>query len=657
MTGEGNTGKNANKKNKGNRFSGIAAFSLFIALFDRLGALIYDTFLSGFFGKIFTSYTALNQKMSDSLFKKQILKNGKFKAYTRKAKKKLASKLESCLTLSLTSYLIETFCSLPLQYYGNFGIFFGLYTMAFYFVKLALPWFESPDISHLAIGTIITVASIPLMLSRINLANSVKNSIIGRGIFKKAFGFSDEVFDNKKTTKRGKWLLTCVTGLIIGIATLFIHPIYVLVAILAIVVITLIAYSPEIGVLISIFVLPFLSLTDSPTIMLAIIVLVTAFFYIIKLIRGKRLFKLEILDFAILSFGIYILLSSIFSAGGNASVFSAIISFILLLGYFLLVNLMRTTKWIKRCILTLITSSVIVSIIGIFEFIFSSESTNWLDQSFYGIIKTRVISLFGNPNMLAIFLVMVFPFIIALSLRATEKNDKFLARTLILLFIFCIIFTWSRAAWIAIIVGTIFFAILYTKKSFRIFGALLLIIPLIPILLPTSIIERFLSIADLSDSSISYRIYTWQGTLKAIRDYSLFGIGYGDSAFQAVYPSYAYSGIEATPHSHSLLLQILLCMGVIGFILFFAAIFLNFQKSFEHIKNEKSSTSNVYIIASAVSIASALIMGIFDYVWYNQRMFYLFWIIIAIGTAFVRVGDSERLRREPFEHTQSLEQE
>ena len=179
-------------------------------------------------------------------------------------------------------------------------------------------------------------------------------------------------------------------------------------------------------------------------------------------------------------------------------------------------------------------------------------------------------------------------------------------------------------------------------------------VPIIPIILPTSIIERFLSISNLTDSSIAYRIYTWKGTLAAIKDYFFCGIGYGDSAFQAIYPSYAYSGIEATPHSHSLLLQLILCIGIIGFVIFAIALFLSFQKNLEYVKNQKNNSSTIYVIASIASVISALIIGIFDYIWYNPRMFYLFWISLAIGAAVVRVGNSERARLEDFEHDQSL---
>jgi hypothetical protein len=95
-------------------------------------------------------------------------------------------------------------------------------------------------------------------------------------------------------------------------------------------------------------------------------------------------------------------------------------------------------------------------------------------------------------------------------------------------------------------------------------------------------------------------------------------------------------------------------MGIVGFVVLCIAIFLNFQKSFEYIKQEKDSASTVYVIAAVVSIVSALIMGVFDYIWYNPRMFYLFWTIIAIGTAFVRVGSAERMRLESFQHDQPI---
>ena len=645
MTNESNS-KNVSKekKQKKKRSSGLAAFSLIITLFDKLGEIIYTAVLNSFIGRAFTSYTPLRKRMSSGIFATVALKSGRVRRFFRRIRRFLARKLDSCISISITQRIIHKLCSFPLQFYGNFGLFFGIYTIVVYFIKQLVPYFDPAETSHLYFGIFTAVLSVPLIFSRINLANSIRNSIVGRAIFKDSFGFSDECFENKKTTTKSRGNFMLLLGLLAGLSTFFIHPAVILTLIAIFVTIILIATTPEIGVLLSIVAIPFLSLFNLSTLLLAILISITTFFYIIKVIRGKRTFKLEIVDLAVLAFGILIIISSFYSAGGVFSSIEAVISFVLLLGYFLFVNLMRTEIWIKRCIIALVSSASVTVLIGIYEFIFSGSNNNWLDQSFHSIIKLRIVSLFENPNILAMFLVIVFPFLLALTFQSKRRNTKFLSKLLILLFIACIIFTWSRGAWLAIIFGTLAFALIKSQKSFRFFGVAILSLPIISMLLPDSIWLRFTSIFNFADTSTAYRIYTWKGTFNAIKETGPFGIGYGDSAFQAVYPSYSYAGIESAPHSHNLILQILICMGILGAIVFCIAIFLNFQKCFEYIKTNKQDPSNIYVIAAISSTIAALTMGIFDYIWYNQRIFYLFWIVLAIGCAFVRVGNYERER-------------
>ena len=38
-------------------------------------------------------------------------------------------------------------------------------------------------------------------------------------------------------------------------------------------------------------------------------------------------------------------------------------------------------------------------------------------------------------------------------------------------------------------------------------------------------------------------------------------------------------------------------------------------------------------------------MGMFDYIWFNNRVFFVFWLVMAIGCAFVRAGNSEKERK------------
>ena len=185
------------------------------------------------------------------------------------------------------------------------------------------------------------------------------------------------------------------------------------------------------------------------------------------------------------------------------------------------------------------------------------------------------------------------------------------------------------------------------------------VIPFAPLVLPENIVTRFLSIGDMADSSTLYRVYTWKGSLSMLKDYFWGGIGYGAEAFQQIYPIYAYAGIEKAVHSHNLYLQILIGLGVAGLICFVLTMFLYFQNSFEYMKKPITRESGLIVAAALTAVVSILIMGAFDYVWYNYRVFYIFWSILALGIACIRIGKKEIRRstetRESDECTSSVD--
>ena len=118
---------------------------------------------------------------------------------------------------------------------------------------------------------------------------------------------------------------------------------------------------------------------------------------------------------------------------------------------------------------------------------------------------------------------------------------------------------------------------------------------------------------------------------------------------------YAYAGIEAAQHSHNLLLQILLGVGFGGLLLFLTVIFLSAQMKLEYIKNTKDAASRLTVISSVCAIAATLIMGLFDFVWYNYRVFFLFWAVLALGCSCVRIGLDEQ-RRHSWERDSKANQ-
>ena len=350
------------------------------------------------------------------------------------------------------------------------------------------------------------------------------------------------------------------------------------------------------------------------------------------------------IDLSVIAFGVIILMGGMISIGGKNSLFSALMSCVLLLGFFCVVNLMRTEKWLNRCVLAVTSSSVIVSFIGVFEYILGFADSGWVDVSKFGYIEGRATSLFDNPNILAMYLVLSFPLLLAKTSAAATKKGKFIGVVSVLTTAICIIFTWSRGAWLALIVSTLLFLIIKSRKTLTALIAFLLTLPAVVFFIPAGIRLRFASIGDITDSSTYYRVYTWRGTFRAIKEHIFTGLGYGQNTFAEIYPQYAYAGMEAAQHSHSLFLQILFEVGVFGLLVF--ALFLLFfaQKNFEHLKHSDIKGIQTMSSAAFCAVVGALVMGLFDNIWYNYRIFFLFWVIAAISCAYVRLGDRERKR-------------
>lgn len=268
----------------------------------------------------------------------------------------------------------------------------------------------------------------------------------------------------------------------------------------------------------------------------------------------------------------------------------------------------------------------------------------WLDTSYFYDIHNRAVSVFENPNVLATYLLLILPFAFYCTLHASYAKEKLLFRLATLSIIVCLVLTWSRGAWIAALAATVLFFLIYNKKNSRLLVVLCGLIPIFSFMLPQSIVRRFTSIGDLADSSSLYRLYTWKGTWNAIKEYWLCGVGYGNTAYAEMYPQFAYAGMGAAEHSHNLFLQILFGMGIGGFLVFVAILLLSAQMNLEYLKNSKDRKSRLLVLSCVCSVFASLIMGLFDYIWYNYRIFFLFWIVPAMACACVRVENAEQQR-------------
>ena len=151
----------------------------------------------------------------------------------------------------------------------------------------------------------------------------------------------------------------------------------------------------------------------------------------------------------------------------------------LLFGYFLIVNLMRTAMWVKRCTLSMAFAGTLTALCGVVQYLTKSFSFGgaWLDMTYFSDISGRADALFDNPNVLASYLVLVFPFSLGLFARAQTKKERFIYGFSIFTILLCSILTWSRGAWLGILIGFLIFSLMHSKKTIRYLFLVILFLP------------------------------------------------------------------------------------------------------------------------------------------------------------------------------------
>ncbi|MBQ8173847.1 MAG: O-antigen ligase family protein [Clostridia bacterium] len=624
---------------------GIGTFFAFlIALPSRFTAWLCDSFV----GRCFHAYDKSTELLGESRLFRRFRESRVYRAASP-MRYRVASALTNGPLSMLFTRILDILRYTETRIYGVMFGTFGLYTILVYVVRHFAFAAAGNDLGSLITGVATLFCSLLLLLSRKPLCVTLQESrILGFLLYRTAGLRRHPAGKHVRHTINPT--VAFLLGSALGITGFFMQPLYLLLGILGIVLFFLLLFSPELCLFSAIAFAPFLIFVERPSILLCTVVLIGIVGYLLKVLLGKRLFSIEPLDFAVLFLTLSYLLSTAFTYGGEASVLRALACATLLGGgYFLTVNLFTSRALIIRAVNTLIISGTVVALIGLLQQFTGHAVADWLDSAAYDYISGRITSVFENPNILAVYLIMILPFVTVMLLRRGSPLRRLSAFFVFALFMAAIVYTWSRGAWIGVIAS---FALLMFACSPATIYLLLPVAAGIPLLLrwaASPIADRLSSAASLADSSVSYRFHLWRGTLDMIGDHILGGIGVGEEAFAAVYPYYAPAGIETARHAHNLYLEHLAEFGVVGLLLLLLFIFLFFQRTLTHQHEEENTEIRLFSVAAGCSVFAVLVNGLSDHVFYNSRIFFLFFVVVGIAVALARVGRTEHERSQPIE--------
>jgi len=304
---------------------------------------------------------------------------------------------------------------------------------------------------------------------------------------------------------------------------------------------------------------------------------------VIQILKGKRDFFRTPLDIWFAIFFVLSIISGINAINKTEFLSSVQYIFFLIALYYVTTYFFPKEK-LNTIITVLIHSGSIISIIAIFQALNADDFT----------LQETVTATFGHSNLLAQYLIAIFPLSLCRSMEARKKYSTiYLIETPVIFS--AIMLTYCRGAWIGtlssiVLVCILLFTSTETKKYFSIGSFLLIVTGLflisIPIILQNTGVIQSLVInnSDLKENTpdesyavkskvktLEQRKEIWETTIKMISDSPLVGVGSGN--FQIVIPKYRepydVNKKSVIKWAHNDLLEIAAESGIPSAIIFF----------------------------------------------------------------------------------------
>lgn len=168
----------------------------------------------------------------------------------------------------------------------------------------------------------------------------------------------------------------------------------------------------------------------------------------------------------------------------------------------------------------------LVAAYGIAQYLLGVEMpANWVDQAEAG-VKLRIFSIFTSPNVLGSYLMIFIPVALALLFTTRGRLSRLGVAALLLVLLTAEALTFSRGAWLALLLALLVFSLLYRPWLLAALAAGALAVPkLVPAV--GARISYMLSSAYIASSNRAGRLARWQNALDLWQQNLWFGLGYG----------------------------------------------------------------------------------------------------------------------------------
>ena len=498
---------------------------------------------------------------------------------------------------------------------SSFGLFLAL-SGIFFLISSAFLW--GGDLGEVWNSLLQIFLSFLLLPSSKSLSHTIKKSALLRPFLFSLCEASEDTLDAPSHGYTRAWsVLLCAVTL--GGFSMVVPPSQTVLILGGLLCLFVLLSIPELALLLFGISFPFVFLLPHPTILLGALCAIIELSYFVKVLCGRRFCAHQMLDFFALLFCIQLLFGGVVGFG---NLWESLSLTVLAGIYFPAKNLLSSPKRRRQMRISLQISAFLSSLLGVWQYFMTDMELKWVDAERFANIGGRVCSTFDNPNVLAIYLLIQIPLSLCGVLDRKERCGwRIFFSVAAVAEMLCMILTWTRGAWLGVMLEIFLLLLFYSRQSLAM--GLALSVPSAAVLpyLPDSVLQRLFSIGRLSDSSTRYRLYTWRGVLRMVTEHP-FGIGVGRDAFLNVYPHYAVSGIEGVMHAHQIFLQMAAELGIVGLLVFVCLFGVALLEAARRGIN----------LGGGLALCGVLTMGLFDHLWYCAGMLAMLMLTVALAT-------------------------
>ncbi len=139
--------------------------------------------------------------------------------------------------------------------------------------------------------------------------------------------------------------------------------------------------------------------------------------------------------------------------------------------FFLIVRLIEDDKDFKLVFYGIAALGILLGLHGIYQYIIAVPiPAGWVSRTEMG-VRTRVFSLTGSPNILGSLMVLIAPMVASMIYYSKRLWAKLFFTAMTGAMCLCLLFTFSRGAWVGMVVAVVLFALFMDRRLLAIMGA------------------------------------------------------------------------------------------------------------------------------------------------------------------------------------------